>query len=178
MIIPRVQFSLDFRILKQSKIITMKNLIFTTLFSVFSILNLSAQKTDASISKLYQNYLSIKTALATDNSDDASKAANIFVKSASMVDYKVLSEGNLDVLRKNASKIADSRSIETQRESFNGLSQNMISMTKNFKLSDKSVFVQYCPMAEASWLSAEKEIRNPYYGKSMLTCGSVKSELK
>ena len=95
-----------------------------------------------------------------------------------MVDYKVLSEGNLDVLRKNASKIADSRSIETQRESFNGLSQNMISMTKNFKLSDKSVFVQYCPMAEASWLSAEKEIRNPYYGKSMLTCGSVKSELK
>ena len=156
----------------------MKNLIFTTLFSVFSILNLSAQKTDASISKLYQNYLSIKTALATDNSDDASKAANIFVKSASMVDYKVLSEGNPDVLRKNASKIADSRSIETQRESFNGLSQNMISMTKNFKLSDKSVFVQYCPMAEASWLSAEKEIRNPYYGKSMLTCGSVKSELK
>ena len=156
----------------------MKNLIFTTLFSVFSILNLSAQKTDASISKLYQNYLSIKTALATYNSDDASKAANIFVKSASMVDYKVLSEGNLDVLRKNASKIADSRSIETQRESFNGLSQNMISMTKNFKLSDKSVFVQYCPMAEASWLSAEKEIRNPYYGKSMLTCGSVKSELK
>lgn len=156
----------------------MKNLIFTTLFSVFSILNLSAQKTDASISKLYQNYLSIKTALATDNSDDASKAANIFVKSASMVDYKVLSEGNLDVLRKNVSKIADSRSIETQRESFNGLSQNMISMTKNFKLSDKSVFVQYCPMAEASWLSAEKEIRNPYYGKSMLTCGSVKSELK
>ena len=156
----------------------MKKLIFTALFSLFSILNLSAQKSDASISKLYQNYLNIKTALATDNSDEASKAANTFIKSASMVDYKVLSEGNLDVLRKNASKIADSRSIETQRESFNGLSQNMISMTKSFKLSDKSVFVQYCPMAEASWLSAEKEIKNPYYGKSMLTCGSVKSEIK
>lgn len=139
---------------------------------------MSAQKSDAAISKLYQNYLNIKTALATDNSDEASKAANLFIKAASMVDYKVLSEGNLDVLRKNASKIADSRSIETQRESFNGLSQNMISMTKNFKLSDKSVFVQYCPMAEASWLSAEKEIKNPYYGKSMLTCGSVKSEIK
>ena len=156
----------------------MKKLIFTALFSIFSILNLSAQKSDASISKLFQNYLNIKTALATDNSDEASRAANTFIKSASMVDYKVLSEGNLDVLRKNASKIADSRSIETQRESFNDLSQNMISMTKNFKLSDKSVFVQYCPMAEASWLSAEKEIKNPYYGKSMLTCGSVKSEIK
>lgn len=156
----------------------MKKLIFTALFSIFSILNLSAQKSDASISKLYQNYLNIKTALATDNSDEASKAANTFIKSASMVDYKVLSEGNLDVLRKNASKIADSRSIETQRESFKGLSQNMIAMTKNFKLSDKSVFVQYCPMAEAFWLSSEKEIKNPYYGKSMLTCGSLKSEIK
>ncbi|WP_313502041.1 DUF3347 domain-containing protein [Kaistella carnis] len=156
----------------------MKKLIFTSLFSIFSIFNLSAQKSDAAISKLYQNYLNIKTALATDNSDEASKAANLFIKAASMVDYKVLSEGNLDVLRKNASKIADSRSIETQRESFNILSQNMIAMTKNFKLSDKSVFVQYCPMAEASWLSAEKEIKNPYYGKSMLTCGSVKSEIK
>ena len=33
-------------------------------------------------------------------------------------------------------------------------------------------------MADASWLSAEKEIRNPYYGASMLKCGSVKSEIK
>ena len=156
----------------------MKKLIFTTLFSVFSILNLSAQNSDASISNLYQNYLNIKTALASDNSDDASKAANTFVKAASMVDYKVLSEGNLDVLRSDASKIAESRSIETQRASFTNLSKNMISLTKKFKLADKSVFIQYCPMADASWLSAEKEIKNPYYGKSMLTCGSVKSEIK
>ena len=156
----------------------MKKLIFTTLFSVFSILNLSAQKTDASISKLYQNYLSIKTALAADNGDDASKAANIFVKSASLVDYKVLSEGNLDALRKDASQIAESRSIEKQRESFNGLSDNMIALAQKFKLSNDSVFVQFCPMADASWLSAEKEIKNPYYGASMLKCGSVKKVLK
>lgn len=156
----------------------MKKLIFTTLFSVFSILTLSAQKSDASIAKLYQNYLNIKTALATDNSDAASKAADVFIKSASMVDYKVLSEGNLDVLRKHATKIAESRSIETQRESFDGLSKNLITLAGKFKLADQSVFVQYCPMADVSWLSAEKEIRNPYCGKSMLTCGSVKSVLK
>lgn len=156
----------------------MKKLILTALFSVFAILNMSAQKSDASIAKLYQNYLNIKTALATDNSDEASKAANNFIKSASMVDFKVLSEGNLDVLRKEASVIAESRSIEAQRESFGQLSNNMIALTKQFKMADQSVFIQYCPMAEASWLSAEKEIRNPYYGKSMLTCGSVKSVLK
>lgn len=174
----RVQiFIWTLSILKQSKFITMKKIIFTTLFSVFTVLTLSAQKSDASITKLYQNYLNIKTALVADNSDDASKAATIFLKSASMIDFKVLSEGNLDVLRKSASKIAESRSIDTQRESFDNLSKNMISLTSKFKLSDDSVFVQYCPMAEASWLSSEKEIRNPYYGSSMLKCGSVKSEI-
>ena len=102
----------------------MKKLIFTALFSVFSTFNLSAQMSDASISKLYQNYIIIKDALVTDNSDGASKAANDFIKSTSMVDYKVMSEGNLDVLRKDASTIAESRSIETQRESFAKLSEN------------------------------------------------------
>lgn len=156
----------------------MKKLIFTALFSIFSILNLSAQKSDAAVSKMYSNYLSIKTALASDQSDEASKAADVFLKSANMVDYKVLSEGNLDVLRADATKIAESRSIETQRESFNGLSGNMIALTKKFKLADQSVYVQYCPMADASWLSSEKVIKNPYYGASMLSCGSVKSEIK
>ena len=156
----------------------MKKLIFTALFSIFSILNLSAQTTDASISKLYQNYISIKDALVTDNSDAASKAANEFIKSVSMVDYKVLSEGNLDVLRKDASTIAESRSIETQRESFAKLSANMIELAKKFKMADTSVFVLYCPMQDASWLSAQKEVKNPFYGSAMLTCGSMKSELK
>lgn len=156
----------------------MKKLIFTTLFSVFSIISLSAQQKNTSLSTMYQNYLNIKNALVSDQSDEASKAANTFLKSASMVDYKVLSEGNLDLLRKEASKIADSRSIEMQREAFNNLSKNMIALTGKYKLADESVFVQYCPMAKASWLSAEKNVKNPYYGKSMLTCGSVKAEIK
>ena len=178
MMVSRVHFFFDFSLFKQSKIITMKKLIFTALFSIFSILNLSAQTTDASMSKLYQNYISIKESLVTDNSDGASKAANEFIKSVSMVDYKVLSEGNLDVLRKDASTIAESRSIESQRESFAKLSANMIAVAKNFKLADSSVFILYCPMQDASWLSAQKEIKNPFYGSAMLTCGSMKSELK
>lgn len=156
----------------------MKKLIFSTLFTVLSVISISAQKSDATITKLFQNYLSIKNALVADNSDDASKAANEFIKSAGMIDYKVLSEGNLNVFRKDASQIADSRSIDSQREIFSHLSQNMIVLAQNFKLADKSVFVLYCPMADASWLSSEKEIKNPFYGSSMLSCGSVKSEIK
>jgi Cu(I)/Ag(I) efflux system membrane fusion protein len=39
------------------------------------------------------------------------------------------------------------------------------------------VYKEYCPMAfdnkGAYWLSESEEIRNPYFGKSMLTCGEV-----
>jgi len=51
-------------------------------------------------------------------------------------------------------------------------------LTKKFKLSSKQIFVQYCPMADGNWMSDERKIVNPYYGSSMLSCGTVKSEIK
>ncbi|MDH6253890.1 dimeric dUTPase (all-alpha-NTP-PPase superfamily) [Chryseobacterium sp. H1D6B] len=157
----------------------MKKYIITAVFSLFSIISIAAQsKSDTQISKLYQNYISIKQALASDDADKTSKAASDFIKTASAVDYKVLSEGNLNILRKDATAISDARTITAQRESFLNLSENMIALTKQFKLSDKPIFIQYCPMADGSWMSNEKQIVNPYYGSSMLTCGSVKSEIK
>jgi hypothetical protein len=156
----------------------MKKYIITAALSLFSILSLSAQsKKDAQVSRLYQNYISIKSALASDDADKTSKAAAEFIKTASAVDYKLVSEGNLNILRKDATLISDARNITAQRETFSNLSENMIALTKEFKISEKPVYVQYCPMADSSWLSDEKQIINPYYGKSMLSCGSVKSEI-
>jgi hypothetical protein len=48
----------------------MKKYIITAVFSLFSIISLSAQsKKDAQVSKLYQNYIMIKSALASDDAD-------------------------------------------------------------------------------------------------------------
>ncbi|SDR09390.1 Protein of unknown function [Chryseobacterium soldanellicola] len=156
----------------------MKKYIFTVVFSLFTIISFSAQsKKDAQVSKLYQNYIAIKSALASDDADKTSKAATEFIKTASAIDYKVVSEGNLNTLKKDATVISDSRTITAQRETFFNLSDNMIALAKEFKLSDNPVYVQYCPMADGSWLSDEKKIINPYYGSSMLSCGNVKAEI-
>ncbi len=157
----------------------MKKYIITAVFSLFSILSISAQsKKDAQVSKLYQNYIAIKSALASDDADKTSKAASEFIRTASAIDYKKVSEGNLNILRKDATAISEARSITTQRETFMNLSDNMIALAKEYKLSESPVYVQYCPMADGSWLSDESKIANPYYGKSMLTCGNVKSTIK
>ena len=36
------------------------------------------------------------------------------------------------------------------------------------------VKLAYCPMADKPWLQKDKDIKNPYYGSAMLTCGSFK----
>ena len=113
-----------------------------------------------------------------DDAEKTSTAASEFIKTASTIDYKQVSEGNLNILRKDATAISEAKNISAQRETFFNLSDNMIALTKEFKVSEKPVYVQYCPMADGSWLSDESKILNPYYGKSMLSCGTVKSEIK
>jgi len=45
---------------------------------------------------------------------------------------------------------------------------------------NKTVYLEFCPMADDNkgsfWLSYDKVISNPFFGKSMLTCGEVKKE--
>ncbi|MCU7694397.1 DUF3347 domain-containing protein [Haoranjiania flava] len=129
---------------------------------------------DEQIQALYIHYLGIKDALVADDQSKAASHANQFSQTASLISYRHLSEGNVNALRKDASAIADARDIAAQRKSFSNLSNNMAALAEKCKLSDKPVYQQYCPMAKAYWLSNEKEIKNPYYGSSMLTCGSVK----
>ena len=64
------------------------------------------------------------------------------------------------------------------RQHFSMLSENMLEVTESFGLEKDKVFKDFCPMAfdnkGAFWLSETEEIRNPYFGESMLSCGEVK----
>jgi hypothetical protein len=45
----------------------------------------------------------------------------------------------------------------------------------------QKLYQDYCPMYNdgkgAIWISETKEIKNPFYGSQMLTCGSLKKTL-
>ena len=68
------------------------------------------------------------------------------------------------------------------RVAFLNLSNAMIAMAKSFDPMAEIIYIQHCPMADnnkgADWLSLSNEIRNPYFGAGMLTCGEVKEEIK
>lgn len=133
--------------------------------------------TQQQFSQLLSSYLNIKNALVTGDANSAASNADQFLRTANTIDFKVISEGNVHILSNDAGKISATKDLKKQREIFATLSSNMASVAKAFKLSDKPLYVQYCPMKKASWLSSEKQIRNPYYGSSMLTCGEVAETL-
>jgi hypothetical protein len=128
---------------------------------------------NASLSQLLTSYYAIKDALVAGNANLASAKAEDFLRAANGIDYKVISEGNINALVKDATGISEIKDIKKQREQFANLSNNLIALAKAMKLSDQPVYETYCPMKKAYWLSNSKTIKNPYFGSSMLTCGKV-----
>lgn len=139
---------------------------------------LFAQTKSTAPNQLLKSYYEVKNALVTGNSENAAANAEAFVKTANTVDYKVISEGNVNILLKDAGAISSTKDIKKQREAFVNLSKNMAEIAKVTKLSDEPIYKQYCPMKKAYWLSNEKTIKNPYYGSSMLSCGNVEETIK
>lgn len=137
-----------------------------------------AQTKPAAQMQLLNAYYELKDALINGNGANAAANAEHFVKVANTVDYKVISEGNIGILLKDASVISATKDIKKQREAFANLSKNMSAVAKTVKLSDEPIYKQYCPMKKAYWLSNEKAIKNPYYGSSMLSCGNVEETIK
>ena len=157
----------------------MKKYIIAVAVLVSTAVSVSAQsKKNAQVSRLYANYLAMKTALASDNASATAKAASDFSGTVAAIDKKAVPEKRLAALKKEAAVISGNKNIEAQRKAFHGLSDEMIALTKEFRVSENPVYVQYCPMADGSWLSSEKKIVNPYYGSAMLSCGNIKAEIK
>jgi hypothetical protein len=65
--------------------------------------------------------------------------------------------------------------LKAAREAFKPLSKSLIKYLADNKAGKGTYHEAYCPMVKSSWLQTEKEVRNPFYGKSMLTCGELKN---
>ncbi|OQP60141.1 hypothetical protein A3860_34235 [Niastella vici] len=153
----------------------MKKLFFITtlLVATFVQKGISQNSTQYPLTQLLAQYYGIKDALVIGNSNQASMKAEEFIKTANSIDYKQISEGNINALLKDATPISETKDIKTQREHFANLSNNMKALGKTVKFSSPPVYQLYCPMKKANWLSDNKEIKNPYFGSSMLTGGKV-----
>jgi hypothetical protein len=156
-------------------IIKMKKIFLATALIAFAFTQSFAKNTTkfSQPSELLTQYYQIKDALVAGNSALAATNAEAFLKIANSIDYKIISEGNINALVKDATIISQTKDLKKQRAQFANLSANMVTLAKAMKLSKEPVYEVYCPMEKATWLSSSKTIKNPYLGKAMLTCGKV-----
>lgn len=137
---------------------------------------LGASAQASATASLLQHYYGIKNALVSGDAVAAAQSAASFQAAlinaaVNAAEAKAIQELK-PALQEAANTIQNSKDLGKQREAFAKLSASMITLVKANKSSDK-VYIDYCPMKKASWLSAEQAIKNPYYGSSMLTCGKV-----
>jgi Cu(I)/Ag(I) efflux system membrane fusion protein len=141
------------------------------------------------LNNVYDRYIDLKNSLVRSNAADASRAAASVKAALENVDMKLLTGdahtkwmGIRDGLDKQMETILSSSGIEEQRTAFSKSGDQLYSALQVFGLMDRTVYYQFCPMANdghgAYWFSEIKDIKNPYYGDSMLTCGETRKTLK
>lgn len=137
------------------------------------------------ITALADAYIGLKNSLV--DSDPAASQKNIgsLNKALSSVDVRNIKdkaratwEPLRDSIAGQLSLLKNESDLENQRKYFVDLSEYILQMTESFGLANDKMYKAYCPMAignkGAFWLSEVEEIRNPYFGESMLACGEVK----
>lgn len=138
--------------------------------------------------EIINGYLQLKNALAADDDQAAAEAGKVMTKAIATFDKTALSADQTKIyndieagVKEHAEHIGENvGNIHHQREHFESLSQDIYDLAKAVG-TGKKLYFDHCPMYNdnkgANWLSETKEIRNPYLGKSMPDCGSVKEEL-
>ena len=96
-------------------------------------------------------------------------------------DLKKMENSHLSKSIEILDAISSNSDLKNQRDQLVVLNENIVALAMNIKTPSETLYVQKCPMANSNkgaiWLSTEKEIKNPYYGDDMLTCGSVIEEI-
>ena len=141
--------------------------------------------TSFTINEIVSSYLTLKNALVKDDSNGAAKAGNTLyatfekVNSNTILNAKLKNKYNEIAVnaKKHVKDIGENAGkIARQREYFALLSKEVHDLIKTFG-TDQKLYQDYCPMynqgKDGYWISETKDVKNPYYGSEMLSCGRM-----
>ena len=123
---------------------------------------------DENVANAYEHYEHVKNDLVGSNPGDAQKGAEMLKEALGKVE-------GADAALSASLMISATDNLKVQRKAFSELSTEMEAMLRG-KINSGKLYKDFCPMAlngGAYWLSSIEDIRNPYYGAQMLSCGKV-----
>ena len=137
---------------------------------------------------VFDNYFVVKDAMIASDGNTTSIASkelltainNVKMDKLDMEVHRVWMKV-VNQIKKDTELISNTKDINKQRNHFTTLSKDIYSLLKVAKY-EVPVYFQHCPMYNdgkgANWLSKENEVKNPYYGNRMLTCGKTVETIK
>lgn len=139
---------------------------------------------------VFASYDALSTALAQDDAQAARKAAAETSQALRLVNESDLSgpahnvwQEALARMNDGLTAIREADDIVGIRTGFEPLSVGLSeAILKLGAKTDGPLFELFCPMAfeyeGATWLQRDEDIRNPYFGSAMSSCGEVNQQLK
>lgn len=139
---------------------------------------------DLSIKLLFSEYFSLKNALVLSDLNEAKVKSSALGKSIYKIEnnaFQTVSDNyslwNKEVLQNTLKEMGGANNLKGIRSGFQIVSELFIQLLEVEGSIGDTAYIQFCPMANnnkgANWISQKSEIRNPYYGENMLTCGEV-----
>jgi hypothetical protein len=152
--------------------------------------NRNSSEFTSKFTSFLESYYQLKDAFVLSNADMANTAANLLAKSADSLDLTSvkadssimnMAKGYVETVVAEAKALPQEKDIEAKRKSFQMISDAMYDLIRTVRFDKDVVYHQFCPMAfndaGAYWLSSSADVKNPYFGKKMLTCGEVKDSI-
>ncbi len=139
------------------------------------------------LGKVIDAYLATKDALVATDVQQTNMKTGDLVVALQQADASALPAEAAErwtehrkIMERAATSVQAAPNIVAKRASFEDLSKAAYAMVTDFG-ANMTLYKEYCPMAlndkGAFWLSAQSEIRNPYFGDKMLECGEVQEVL-
>ena len=126
-----------------------------------------ANKLPQPVAAVFDNYLHIQTALASDSLEGVAQNAQTISKSIKDDSMTTFSE----TVPQKADAVAKAADLQAARKEFKTLSQSLIEYLSKYPALAGSFRQVHCSMADADWLQTDSVVNNPYMGKAMAHCG-------
>lgn len=145
---------------------------------------------NAAFGTLLDNYFHLKDGLVLSNDTIANNYAGLLISNADSLNLSGIKADTtivetakqyIETISAEAKGLIGEKNIQEKRKSFQMISDNLYDLVRTVRYDRGKIYHQFCPMAfddqGAFWLSQSSDIKNPYFGKKMLTCGEVKDTL-
>lgn len=148
---------------------------------------------ESSFENVLNSYYALRDALVNSDPAATNDAASALIQSANELKWDELTSvdtNNIIIptaqtytgsINSESEGLIGETDLEAKRKAFQMISGNMFDLARTVRYSKHKVYLLHCPMAfnntGADWLSNSTDIRNPYFGDKMLTCGAVKDSV-